>query len=512
MTAADDGYTGTNFRRPSFEKMVEDIELGYIDTVIVKDMSRLGRDYLQVGYYTDTFFRDHDIRFIAVNDGVDSDEGDNDFTPIRNVFNEFYARDVSRKVRSAHKLRGNSGIPLAQPPYGYKKDPDNKGFWMVDEEAAAVVRRIYSLCIEGFGVEQTASVLQKDGVLKPTEYWSSKGIRRPGNKSRHEDKCRWASSTVTKILTTQEYVGDVINFKTFSKSFKDKTRHFNPEENHVIFENVHEPIIERNLWESVQKSREKTNRRQPKNTKKHMFAGLLYCADCGWKLHYNVNHPNTSLEYFNCSNYRGNRGTCNDTHYVRADALEQVVRLELKRLFSYAADHEEELARQLMEKAGKTFGDSAIRLEQSVSEMQARDREISTLYAQLFEANVSGKISDDRFTEMTARYDDEQAGLKKRIAALQKEIREKPRYENEVDKFLATIRKCMDMERLTPEILAETVEKIEVHQIEGTGKDRIQRIQIHYRFIGEMDIPKDASAYDVTINTRKGVAVQYKVA
>ena len=287
---ADDGYTGTNFNRPGLQEMLEDIEAGYVTTVIVKDMSRLGRSYLQVGYYTDNYFPDHNVRFIAVNDGVDSDQGDDDFSPFRNIMNEWYAKDISRKVRSSKKLRGNAGDPMCPPPYGYKKDPDNPRKWIIDDEAAEVVRRIYRLCVEGKGIETTARILQEDGILTPTQYWESKGIRKGGKKSQ-DTPCKWCKTTITKILTLREYTGTLVNFKTYSKSFKNKRCLDNPEENWAIFENHHEAIIDKTTWEQVQKLREGTKRRKPKNTKKNMFAGLLYCADCGHKLHYNINHP-----------------------------------------------------------------------------------------------------------------------------------------------------------------------------------------------------------------------------
>lgn len=226
----DDGYTGTNFNRPGFQEMIEDIEAGYVTTVIVKDMSRLGRNYLQVGYYTDTFFPDHNVRFIAINDGVDSEQGEDDFTPFRNIMNEWYAKDISRKVRSSKKLRGNAGDPLCLPPYGYRKDPDNPKQWIIDEEAAEVVRKIYRLCIEGNGIETTARILQESGILTPTYYWAKKGIRKGGKKTQ-DNPCKWCKTTITKILTLQEYTGVLINFKTYSKSFKDKRRRENPEEN-----------------------------------------------------------------------------------------------------------------------------------------------------------------------------------------------------------------------------------------------------------------------------------------
>ena len=264
----DDGYTGTNFNRPGFTEMIEAIEDGYIGTVMVKDMSRLGRDYLQVGIYTDQFFPEHGVRFIAVNDGVDSAEGENEFAPFRNIMNEWYARDISRKIRSSQRLRGNAGVPLSLPPYGYVKSPDNPKYWIVDDEAAAVVRRIYQMCIDGYGIDKTAAIFEQEEILKPTEYWKLKGVRKPGRKPFSESPYHWSSNTVNKILTSREYMGDVVNFKTYSKSFKDKRRYENPEENHVIFEGVHEPIIDRQTWEMVQRIREGTKRRQPKKVEK----------------------------------------------------------------------------------------------------------------------------------------------------------------------------------------------------------------------------------------------------
>lgn len=347
-------------------------------------MSRLGRNYLQVGYYTDTYFPDHDVRFIAVNDGVDSDQGDDDFSPFRNIMNEWYAKDISRKVRSSNKLRGNAGDPMCPPPYGYKKDPDNPRKWIIDDEAAEVVRRIYRLCVEGKGIETTARLLQGDGILTPTQYWESKGIRKGGKKSQ-DTPCKWCKTTITKILTLREYTGTLVNFKTYSKSFKNKRRPDNPEENWAIFENHHEAIIDKTTWEQVQKLREGTKRRKPKNTEKNMFAGLLYCADCGHKLHYNINHPNSSIEYFNCSNYRGNRGTCNETHYIRADSLEQVVLLELNRMVSYLKNHAEEFAELLAQKTTKDYERESRNRRQHLQELIARNKEVDRLFERIYE-------------------------------------------------------------------------------------------------------------------------------
>ncbi|MDD3537208.1 MAG: recombinase family protein [Eubacteriales bacterium] len=262
----DDGYSGTNFDRPGFIEMAEAIEAGYIGAVLVKDMSRLGRDYLQVGMYTDNFFPEHNVRFIAVNDGVDSAEGENEFAPFRNIMNEWYARDISRKIRSSQRLRGSAGVPLSQPLYGYIKDPANPKRWIVDEDAAKVVRYIYKLCVDGLSEYRIADRLEKEQILTPTEYWKSKGVRRSGKKggSFKDSPYYWCKTTINKILNAREYMGDVVNFKTYSKSFKNKRRYENPEESHAIFEGVHEAIIDRQTWEMVQRIREGTKRRAPK--------------------------------------------------------------------------------------------------------------------------------------------------------------------------------------------------------------------------------------------------------
>jgi len=507
----DDGYTGTNFNRPGFKKMISDIEAGYITTVIVKDMSRLGRDYLQVGYYTDNFFPTYDVRFIAVHDGVDSAQGENEFVPFRNIMNELYARDVSRKVRSSYKLKGSSGVPLSRPFYGYKKDPDNPRHWIVDEEAAAVVRRIYQLCIDGNGVEKTAGILERDEILKPLEYWKSKGVCKPNRKDTYKNSpYYWNDTTVTKILTSREYCGDIVNFKSYSKSFKDKKRYVNAEENLAIFENVHEPIIDRETWETVQRIRNGTKRRQPKNTERNIFSGLLYCADCGNKLHFNVNHPNYEIKYFNCSNYRGNRGLCNDTHYIRADALEQVLLLELQRMTRFLQDKEESFINLLMDKSVQAAKREAKRREQDILSMISRCRELEDLFTKTYEDNASGKLSDDRFMMLSKRYDDEQTILEKKIATLNAEIEAETKHKQSAASFLRTVRKYTDITELTPNIVNELVEKIVVHQAQGVGKSRTQELEIHYNFVGVLELPDvEEVPNSIMLDTRQGVAVEY---
>jgi site-specific DNA recombinase len=507
----DDGFTGTNFNRPGWIEMTEAIEAGYIGTILVKDMSRLGRDYLQVGYYTDNFFPEHDVRFIAVNDGVDSAEGENEFAPFRNIMNEWYARDISRKIRSSQRLRGSAGVPLSQPFYGYIKDPDNLKRWIVDEDAAAVVRYIYKLCVDGVSEYRIAGQLEDEKILNPSEYWKSKGIRKPGKKSSFKDSpYYWCKSTINKILNAREYMGDVVNFKTYSKSFKNKQRFENPEENQVVFEGVHEAIIDRQTWEMVQRIREGNKRRQPKNAEKHMFSGLLYCADCGRKLYFNVNHPNTELKYFNCSNYKGNRGVCNDTHYIRADALEQVMLLEIRRMTAFLQDKEEDFVQLLMSKSLKEVEKESKRRAQELRAMLARCAELDVLFTKTYEDNTNGKLSDERFMMITKRYDDEQLALKKKISALQAEIDMEEKQKHSAASFLRTVKKYTDIQELTPLILNELVEKIVVHQAVGVGKGRTQQLEIHYNFIGTLDTPEVACLpQSVMIDTRQGVAVEY---
>ena len=506
----DDGISGVTMDRPGFVEMIQQLEQGRAAAVFVKDLSRLGRNYIEVGRLTEEFFPEHDIRLVAVSDNIDTAEGENELAPIRNLFNEWYARDMSRKIRSSQRLRGNAGVPLSLPPYGYVKSPDNPKYWIVDDEAAAVVRRIYQMCIDGYGIDKTAAIFEQEEILKPTEYWKLKGVRKPGRKPFSESPYHWSSNTVNKILTSREYMGDVVNFKTYSKSFKDKRRYENPEENHVIFEGVHEPIIDRQTWEMVQHIREGTKRRQPKKVEKNMFAGLLYCADCGRKLHFNVNHPHTELQYFNCSNYRGNRGTCNQTHYIRVDALEQVMLLEIRRLTAFLQDKEEDFVKLLMAKTLEVAERESARREEELRANLARCAELDGLFSKTYEDNANGKLSDDRFMMLTKRYDDEQLVLKKKISALRAEIDKDKKSRMNAASFLRLVRKYTDIQELTPLVLNEMVEKIVVHHAQGTGKNRTQQLDIHYNFIGVLDMPEVASLpSSVTIDTRQGVAVEY---
>lgn len=506
----DDGYTGTNFNRPGFQQLIDDIEIGLVSAVMVKDLSRLGRDYVSVGNYTDSYFPEHNIRFIAVNDAIDSDEGESEIAPFKNILNEMYARDISKKIRSSHRLRGSMGEPLSQPPYGYMKSPENKKKWIIDPEAATVVKSIFKMCLDGKGNETIARELQESEVLIPMAYWRSKGLNRGGKKTQ-TNPYKWCKTTIQKILSQQEYCGDIINFKTYSKSFKNKTRYENSKENWAVFKNVNEPIIDRETFETVQKFISKTKRRVPKkeNGERSIFNGLIYCGDCHSKMRYHTSTSNKEIHYFTCSDNKVDyRGKCPGRHYVRADALEEVVKLELRRLVEMLEINESYFAQLLLRKNDEEREKDKKFLETELQKAITRSNTVSQLYEKLYEDTVIGKVSDEGFIELSHKYEKERMDLKAKIADTRHKIEELKNNNSEYEKFISAIRRFMQMDNLTSPLLRELIDHIDIFETEGTGKSRTQRIVIYYRFIGYIELP-NATKQTHIADTRKGVAVEY---
>ena len=507
----DDGITGTTMKRPGFQKMLTAIEAGYISAVFVKDLSRLGRNYIEVGKLTEEFFPLHDIRLVAVSDGVDSDEGEDDFTPFKNIMNEYYAKDISKKRRIVNKMKGNAGVPLSPPPYGYIKNPDDPRFWVVEPEAAEVVRRIYRMALEGYGLAETAAQLAADGVVNPTYYWRSRGTSRGGSKSTVEPT-KWGHTTVKKILTLQEYCGDVINFKSYSKSYKMKKRIENPEENRAIFLNVHEAIIDRQTWEKVQALQKGTRRKKPTVTQEpSVFSGLLKCPECGGNLNFHFNQNNHDIKFFSCQNHNSGYRKCSKTHYIRLDFLEQVVLYEVKRLACFASEYENDFIKAMIGRSAKVAENTALRKQRELDALTARDRELDMLFERLYEDNVAGKIDDARFAKMSKRYEQEQGENAKKIKALRLELKKDESKRMDIDDFLETVRRYTDVATITKRMVAELIDRIEVYHAEKQDGITNQRVVIHYNCIGAFDVPdrRKIPEADIIMETRKGVALSY---
>ena len=507
----DDGITGTTMKRPGFQKMLTAIEAGYISAVFVKDLSRLGRNYIEVGKLTEEFFPQHDVRLIAVSDGVDSDEGDNEFTPFRNIMNEWYAKDISKKRRIVNKMKGNSGIPLSPPPYGYIKNPDDPRFWVIDPEAAEVVRRIYRMALDGYGYAETAAALEADGVFNPTYYWRSKGTSRGGSKSTLEP-CKWGHTTVKKILTMQEYCGDVINFKSYSKSYKMKRRIENPEENRAIFLNVHEAIIDRATWEKVQALQKGTRRKKPTVTQEpSVFSGRLKCPECGGNLNFHFNQKNHDIKFFSCQNHNSGLRKCSATHYIRLDFLEQVVLYEVNRLVAFANEYESDFVKAMLGRSARVAENDRARKQRELNTLLNRDKELDMLFERLYEDNVAGKIDDARFARMSKRYEQEQGGIGTKVRSLRLELKKDEGQQLDMEDFLETVRRYTHVTKITRRMVSELIDHIDVYHAEKRDGVTNQQVVIHYNCIGAFDVPdrKKIPEADIIMETRKGVAVSY---
>ena len=483
----DDGVSGVTFDRPGWNEMIHLAEAGKVKTVIVKDMSRMGRDYLKVGYYTESFFAERDIRYIAINDGVDSDKGDNDFTPFRNLFNDFYARDTSKKIRAVMRAKGNAGEHLcSNPPYGYVKDPNDKKKWIVDEEAAEIVKRIFDLCVAGKGPMQIAKALTAGKVLTVKAYYA----KRDG-KPMPDNPYRWSVETIRGILERPEYAGCTVNFKTYSKSHKLKKRLQNAPENYRIFPDTQPAIVDRNVFERVQELRANKRRPAKQAERQGLFSGLLYCADCGSKLHFATGKNMTSeQDCYRCARYKSNTGDCT-MHFIREETLKRFV---LRRIFDVTAMFFEDIMsfqkavyEQRFEEAEKT----AKKRKREITQAEKRIAELDRIFKRIYEDDISGAISHERFLKLSAEYEAEQKELTEKVKTDREMINAYEQDKADFDSFAAVIRKYVGITELTPTIVNEFVKKIIVHAPDKSSGHRRQKIQIIWNFIGELKQDED---------------------
>ena len=484
----DDGVSGTTFNRAGFQSMIADVETGKVKRVIVKDMSRLGRDYLQVGMYTEIFFPEHDVHFIAVNDGVDSNQEDNEFTPFRNIINEWYAKDTSKKIRAVKRSKGMAGEHIgSHPPYGYMKNPENKKEWIIDEEAAEVVREIFRLCVEGYGPTRIAHILTKRKILCPTYYALEKGGK--PRTALPADKYTWNGPVVAKILDRMDYLGHTVNFKTHVKSYKVHKTIYNSPDQWKVFEGTHEAIIDKETFEIVQKIRA-GKRRPTRMGEMPMFSGLLYCADCGSKLtfHREVSQV-AEKHYYACGNYRSNTANCT-MHYIRNVVVERIVLENLKEVIQYVSSYEDEFVRMVMDSDMRQRNRELSQKKKRLAEIQKRIGELDTIFQRIYEDNIIGKLSDERFMKMSKGYEDEQHTLQTEADEIQSELQQEEKKSVDVKRFLAIVKKYTDLTELTPEILREFIDKIIVHAPDKSSGRRLQEIEIIYNHIGEFDRSK----------------------
>ena len=483
----DDGVSGVTFDRPGWNEMIRLAEAGKVQTVIVKDMSRMGRDYLKVGYYTESFFAERDIRYIAINDGVDSDKGDNDFTPFRNLFNDFYARDTSKKIRAVMRAKGNAGEHLCtNPPYGYMKDPADKKKWIVDEEAAEIVKRIFDLCIAGKGPMQIAKLLTAEHILTVKAHYAQRAGKPLPEKPYH-----WDPKSVAGILERPEYTGCTVNFKTYSKSHKLKKRLHNVPENQRIFPNTQPAIIDEQVFVRVQELRENKRRPAKQAERQGLFSGLLYCADCGSKLHFATGKNMTpQQDCYRCSRYKSNTGDCT-MHFIREETLKLFV---LQRIFDVTAlffddamAFEEAAKKQHFQEAEK----EAQKRKREIAQAEKRIAELDRIFKRIYEDDISGTISHERFLKLSTDYEAEQRELTEQVKTWREVVEIFEQDRSDFDSFAAIVRKYVGIRELTPTIVNEFVKKIIVHAPDKSSGHRRQKIELVWNFIGEVNLPGD---------------------
>lgn len=481
----DDGYSGTNFDRPGFQRILADVKSGKIKRVIVKDMSRFGRNYLQVGMYTDVLFSELGVHFVAVNDGVDSTHGYNEFTAIRNIFNEMYARDTSKKIRATWQSKGKSGEHLASnPSYGYMKDPDDNKKWIIDHEAAAVVQKIFSLCVDGLGPTQIARWLHENQIMNPTNHCVSKGL--PSSTKPTVDKCKWSSETVSRILERVEYLGHTVNFKTKRLSYKVNKTLWNDPKDWAVFENTQPPIIEESVFLIVQNIR-KSRRRPTRMGDMGIFSGLTFCADCGNKMYLYRLSSNPAKDYYFCASYQKDRQLCT-AHRIKKSVLNDIVLKNLQEAIQYVSKHESEFLRETTDRSKKSRNSELKSKQETLKKADLRINKLDRIISKLYEDNVLGKLSDERFIKMSRDYEQEQRDLKNSAEILRDELKRREAQKTNVKEFIKVVKKYTDLKELNATVLREFIDRIEVSQADKKSKTR--EITIVYNFIGAFDFSR----------------------
>ena len=485
MFFVDDGYSGTNFQRPGFQEMMKYVEDYSVSTLIVKDLSRLGREYSYMGRLQDFIFPAYDVRFIAVNDDVDSARGENDFAVFKNVFNDYYAKDTSKKIRAVVKMRGEAGEHLASnPPYGYIKDPQDKKKWIVDEEAAKVVRHIFDLCIEGKGPMQIAKALSRERVLTVTAYNAKqKDLSMPDN------LYQWSSKSIVGILERPEYLGCTVNFKTYTKSLKFKKRMENPKENQRVFEGTQPPIIERGQWERVQELR-KNKRRPTKTGKTSMFSGLVRCADCGAKLYFCTcnTYKDDTQDHFVCSNYKSNTGSC-QIHFIREVTLYKRVLECVQRTLTYVRAYRDDFIQDMLTQDKASRKAELAQKRKALSGAQKRMEELDKIIQRLYEDSVFGKLSDERFQKLSAQYEAEQKEIKTLASVLEGEIEDDAKQAVDVERFLNLAERYSELQELDAATVNELIDRIVIHNPERIDGRKHVTIEVFFTYVGRIRIP-----------------------
>ena len=484
----DDGFSGTNFNRPDFQRMMADAEEGKISTVIVKDMSRFGRDYIMVGYYTEIYFSNLDIRFIAINDNVDSNiQTENDLTPFKNVFNEWYARDTSKKILTVIKARANSGKHLTtNPPFGYKKDPNDKEKWIIDDEAAATVRRIFQMYVDGYRISEIGHKLTEEKVETPILYYMNRGIK---TNARSEYPEIWDLMSIKYILSQTAYAGHTVNFQTAVKSYKTKKQIRLPKEDWIIYRNTQEPIIDEKTFETVQQMR-KVKRARTKYNEPNMFSGLLYCADCGNHLTIQRVARNRKMDNFSCATYRKKKKGLCSCHRILVSDLETIVKEDLQKVCEYVFLHEKEFTDEYLSGSKRETVKFQAKTKAELKRLSERQEEIGKIIRKLYEDNVNGRITDERFDFLAKSYEDEGNELKTKIQEFKNALASSVQEEEKLSKFLKVVKSYTEIEELTPEILNSFIEKIYIGETEKYNGRKMQEVEIIYKFVGAINLPQ----------------------